>query len=274
MKNFPEGLGAIKTLSFISDPSIIVVGYHDLRFIKPQQNFWTQSHYTVHFVISGSGFLKIGGQTYHIKAGEVFVIPPDEVMMYYPANDDIWSYIWFSVSGEKAAEIFKETGSEVTPPVIIPENSEYIFSVLTGLFVNGKFADEFRIISVFYEFMHCISKHHNSSTDYIKSTIDSNMLDPDFTIEKLCTCCGLSHAQLCRIFKGKYGLTAKRYLIERRIEYAKHLLISTNLSIDAVALLSGYSDHIHFMKEFKRHVGMTAGKYRKNSIKAKRSCPE
>ena len=58
-------------------------------------------------------------------------------------------------------------------------------------------------------------------------------------------------------------MTAKRYLIDRRMEYAKQLLKTTDLNLDAVSLSSGYSDKAHFMKEFKRIYGITAGEYRK-----------
>ena len=60
MNIFPQGAGCSKNLSLISDPAVTVVGYNDLKFIKPQQRFWMQPHFTVHFVLSGSGVLKMG----------------------------------------------------------------------------------------------------------------------------------------------------------------------------------------------------------------------
>ena len=111
--------------------------------------------------------------------------------------------------------------------------------------------------------MHCISKQPGGTTDIVKSMIDSSANDPEFTIARLCRDCGLSHSQLCRVFIKRYGVTAKRYLIDRRMEYAKQLLKTTDLNLDAVSLSSGYSDKAHFMKEFKRIYGITAGEYRK-----------
>ena len=263
MNIFPQGAGGSKNLSIISDPAVTVAGYNDLKYMKPQQRFWMQPHYTVHFVLDGSGELKMAGAVHRISAGQIFIIPPNEAMMYCPMKDDIWRYIWFSVSGDKAGALFAGTGATRLSPVIAPENSEYIASLLTGIFLNGGFADDYRIVSVFYELLHCISKQPGSTTDAIRSMIDSSANDPDFTIAKLCRDCGLSHPQLCRVFIKRYGVTAKRYLIDRRMEYAKRLLRTTDLNIDAVALSSGYSDQAHFMKEFRRIHGTTAGEYRK-----------
>lgn len=263
MNIFPQGAGCSKNLSLISDPAVTVVGYGDLKFIKPQQRFCMQPHFTVHFVLSGSGVLKMDGAVHKISAGQIFIIPPNEAMMYYPERNDIWRYIWFSVSGNRAGTLFANTGATLQSPVITPENSEYIASSLTGIFLNGGFADDYRIVSLFYELLHCISKQPGGTTDIVKSMIDSSANDPEFTIARLCRDCGLSHSQLCRVFIKRYGVTAKRYLIYRRMEYAKQLLKTTDLNLDAVSLSSGYTDKAHFMKEFKRIYGITAGEYRK-----------
>lgn len=65
------------------------------------------------------------------------------------------------------------------------------------------------------------------------------------------------------MFLKEYGIQPKQYLISQRINYAKELLILTDLKLDIVARSCGYNDPVHFMKEFKSRVGVSAGLFRK-----------
>lgn len=262
MNNLPDAIEMIKAIMLDAEAVVTAVGYSDFAFMKPQRSEWVQGHYTLHFVISGSGYLKMGGKVHEIGAGQIFIIPPNEPMMYYPDCEDTWKYIWFTLSARRAGKMLAETGATRDEPVITPEDSGQTASLMMKVFLNGNFADDYRVISVFYELMHRISHQESEKTDNIKSLIDANYADAEFSIAKLCRACGLSHAQLCRVFSEKFGITAKRYLIDKRMEYAKELLRSTELKLATVALSSGYSDPTHFMKEFKRHNGVTAGVYR------------
>ena len=58
-------------------------------------------------------------------------------------------------------------------------------------------------------------------------------------------------------------MTMIRYLTECRVAHACKLLQTTDLSVSAVASSSGFADELHFMKVFKRSVGVTALQYRK-----------
>ena len=52
------------------------------------------------------------------------------------------------------------------------------------------------------------------------------------------------------------------YLIKCRIEKAKKLLGSTDMSIMKVSMMSGYSNPAYFTKHFKRITGITPKEYR------------
>lgn len=263
MSDFPTGKGFEKMLAYTGYPGITTVGYNNLAYWAPQQKPWVQKHYTLHFVLHGSGFLEIDGRRHAVFAQQIFIIPPNELMMYYPNPADQWDYIWFCVNGAGAAALFKSTGANIRHPILQTDYGTHLTAVLSGLFKNGHFADDYRIISVFYEVMHCITQPRSPDRTDIKYMIDRNFQFVEFTIEKLCRDCHLSHAQLCRVFLKHYGVQPKQYLIYRRLEYAKELLRQTDLKLDAVARSCGYGDPIHFMKEFKRREGVSAGQYRK-----------
>lgn len=67
---------------------------------------------------------------------------------------------------------------------------------------------------------------------------------------------------LGQIFKRETGKTYTTYITELRIEKAKELLDSKNLSISEIASSLGFNDYFYFLKTFKRVVGMTPKQYR------------
>lgn len=54
------------------------------------------------------------------------------------------------------------------------------------------------------------------------------------------------------IFHEKFGMTAKQWLIERRLQHALHLIESTPKRIVDIALECGFSHHAHFTDSFRK----------------------
>ena len=75
--------------------------------------------------------------------------------------------------------------------------------------------------------------------------------------------CRITSRRFNDIFKLRYGLTPNRYLIEKKIDYAKQLLSVGYLPISEVSDMVGFSDVYYFSKLFKQETGMTPGHYKK-----------
>lgn len=262
MNTFPTDAGISRLLVPFDGICITSYGYNNFHYIAPQKHPWIQDQYTLHFVLHGSGFLEIGGRKHNILAEQLFVIPPDEPMMYYPNPEDPWDYVWFCISGSSAEALFRNTGASLSSPILKTENGSQIKDTLSHLFDTEDAPDAYMVNAIFYQVLHYLIQPKPKHSNLAKTLIDQNFQSVDFTIEKLCKECGLSHAQLCRNFSANYGISPKQYLIQKRLDYAKKLLIETDLKIDAVAHSCGYLDSANFMKEFKKKVGMSAGQFR------------
>ena len=66
------------------------------------------------------------------------------------------------------------------------------------------------------------------------------------------------------LFKKRMGMGQNEYLTMMRMEYAKHLLKTTNLKVYQVAKRVGYSTIDYFSRLFKAYSGMTPARYRKD----------
>ena len=75
---------------------------------------------------------------------------------------------------------------------------------------------------------------------------------------------GVSANYLTAVFKQSYGLSAAEYLAQKRLEYAKELLVGTNEPILNVAGEVGFDSLSSFYAFFKGHTGITPKNYRDN----------
>lgn len=71
----------------------------------------------------------------------------------------------------------------------------------------------------------------------------------------------ISHFQ--HLYKTFFGCPFQQDIIRARIEFAKFCLLDTDMSIGNLAEYCGYESEIHFMRQFKKTVGMTPSGYRK-----------
>ncbi len=69
---------------------------------------------------------------------------------------------------------------------------------------------------------------------------------------------------LSRKFKECTGHNLSTYVLQIRIDRAKHLLENAKIGIKVVAEQSGFPDRAHFSKVFRRMTGVTPGQYQKN----------
>lgn len=91
--------------------------------------------------------------------------------------------------------------------------------------------------------------------------IDSD-LSADLSLASLAEQQRVSAGYLSTVFKRETGKTVSEYVREKRMRHAAHLLGTTTLQIQTVALHCGIMDVQYFSKLFKRQTGKTPREYR------------
>ena len=84
-------------------------------------------------------------------------------------------------------------------------------------------------------------------------------LDGEITVSTLADECGLSISHFAHSFRQTFGESPYRWLVNRRVEMAKQMLIQTTLPLAQIALKCGFSDQTSFTRSFKRVVGGSPG---------------
>lgn len=256
------------------------VGYDDFEFVEPIKYLRVQPDYTLHFVLKGSGKLFLAGKEFNVRERQLFFLPPNKEIMYYPAEDakdgEKWRYFWFYFSGAEAAKLGLKMGFDLEHPIITPRSPEMIEDIIMSVMsamASGD-ANEYKAKSALFSVVGEIvggettSAGRSELAEQALRYISVNSSNPDFTIESLCTALYTSHSTLCKIFGEKYGMSPMKKLTDLKMNTAAKLLSETNLSIKEAAAMAGYRDEIHFMKMFKKYFGMTATDYREKAEKA------
>lgn len=74
----------------------------------------------------------------------------------------------------------------------------------------------------------------------------------------------ISAGHLSNLLKERLGMSFSEYITAKRVQKAKELLADERLSVEKVANEVGYKDYFYFTKVFKKAVGISPSKYRKN----------
>ena len=98
--------------------------------------------------------------------------------------------------------------------------------------------------------------------DKDRNYIEKNY-DKDITLNDLAEKFAVSVAYLSKAFRIQTGVSFSRYLINKRIEQAKKLLVGTDIPISDISKSIGYDDIQYFYRIFKREVKCTPVNFRR-----------
>ena len=94
--------------------------------------------------------------------------------------------------------------------------------------------------------------------------IDSD-LSANLTLSTLAENQNISPGYLSTLFKKETGKTVSEYIRDKRVKHAAHLLTTTHLQIQTIALHCGIMDVQYFSKIFKKQTGKTPKEYRETA---------
>lgn len=101
----------------------------------------------------------------------------------------------------------------------------------------------------------------NHITDYIAENYR------DITsVTELSKLCYISKSHMYRIFKQELGISLSSYINSLKIDYARELLLTTNMPIVDISAECGFNSTQYLSKIFKIRFGCTPAEYRKKTV--------
>ena len=106
--------------------------------------------------------------------------------------------------------------------------------------------------------MSCADRRLSRAMRYVLSDLSKR-----HPLAKVASIAGLERTYFCKLFQQSVGLTFSSWDRFVRMEYAKELLAKGDLPITTISIDVGYTDVTTFERNFRRFVGRSPSRYRR-----------
>lgn len=236
---------------------------------------------------SGSGdyaFVFFRSDAQVIVRGQAVTVEKNSFIMFRPntphayGSDDMFVNDWLHCNGDNPDPYF----ARIQFPLDEPVQSAHPASISRNLMelynahrLGGPLCDEiinFDLHSLFAKLSNVQRRAHmpKKANPYfyplmeLRNEMYSSPMG-NVSVSSLAKRVNLSQSYFQHMYKELFGCPVTADLINGRLEYAKYLLNNSSLSVKAVAKTCGYENETHFMRQFKKLVGTTPGRYSRHS---------
>ena len=155
-----------------------------------------------------------------------------------------------------------------------PENSQlyrHIFKEMSTHWMSRKSCFEMQATACLYELLallgsEILEKEYGTST-YLRLAPAKEYIEQNFntviTLDIVANYSNMSVTHFRREWSKLYGESALQYRDRIRLSYAKEYLMSGYYTVTEVAEKCGFSDVNYFIRFFKKHTGISPGKFEK-----------
>ena len=259
--------------------------------ISSKQNIRYHRHncYELVYVYEGEVDHVLNGEHHILREGDYFLLSPNDAHKYASINDDPFRIVNFmptlidpmftietpfeeiirhpfigmsykNLSCSPLAVHFSDRSRRLRH-IFINSVTEYkskkigYIGVLRAVAVTGII----ECLRNVYTDRTCVKTSHlvDSIVEYVE-----NNYKTDISFSQMCKKLGYSTQYVSRVFKEYMGMNFSTYLIQTRINAARSLLLSSDMTIQQIGNEVGYSNMTFFYKEFKKFVGETPLSFR------------
>ena len=200
--------------------------------------------------------------TIKLKEHDMLIMCPGE-KIYYEAQT-LWSIQWVGLYGQTVEKHMCSLGICGENPIIKIENyreMEEVFEELYSVCNSPSAQDRCKELALIYHFFSLLwekgprSEAHDIA-ERVKKILDYNF-NRNITMCEIANTLHLDGSYITRKFVEKYAVPPKEYLIQKRMELAKRLLLEAHATVTEVAISVGYEDPLYFSRIFKKRVGIS-----------------
>lgn len=265
-----------------SDLMVYSNGYEEC---EPNHQFGPglRQSWLLHYISVGKGIFTCKGKDYALKAGDLFLCRPGEVVSYKADEKEPWGYGWIGLQGTQMADYFSRTALVDEPVARYDKDSE-----LSLLFIQVQQAyslpdnlKDIRLNGLAYQLLDFLIRNfpkvekEKTSSDVVivQSLIGyiTTHLSKPIRVDQMCKALGVSRSYASKLFTKKTGISLRDYIWKSKESEACRLLEQTSHPIGLIARSLGYDDPLYFSRLFHDKVGMPPSEYRKGKRISTRS---
>lgn len=252
--------------------------YAGEEFCEPGYFFdLNREEYHLHIVLKGKGSFHTDGTLYHLKSGDMFLVPQNQPNYYQADQKDPWHYAWIAFGGSNAWAYLQKAGfsrhsltRKANRPV--EQYVKIVYEILK--YPQLTYAHTLKRMAFFYEFLSLLLQSNTNGINkgtqqaYVERAIHCAQENyPSCTVAEMAEFAGVSRNYLFTLFKQQLHLSPQQYLTQYRMEKAASLLIHTENRVSDIAHAVGYEDPLSFTKTFKKIFRKSPLQFRKEAAK-------
>lgn len=214
---------------------------------------------------------KLSGKSEYYQEGKTY-ISDNKNIIFLPVNSN---YTAKTVEDSECIVVNFKTSTEfenkeLVQISVMPEHQPKLTELLEKLVeLNNKEFCYYASMSILYEIMDLVMSKNNRSQNNafypIIEYINENLSKSNITNKELANLFGYSEVHFRKSFKRQFGISPIQYIIDRRINVAKQLLLSQSFSVTQISEMVGFSSIYHFSRLFKQHTGLSPNQYIKQN---------
>ena len=271
--------------------TVSTVGYEE---IAPGDSYPTRGHadgyyfnceegrelneYQLLYITEGEGLFR----SKHVKEtplreGDMFLLFPDERHSYHPRQETGWKSYWIGFKGRNMDERVKEGFLSVEKPIYhvgYSSEIEQLYKQAYETAVNEPpFAQQMmagivnHMVGVMYALERSIELNknytHRDMIDRARMRI-REALESNLTIQQIAEEMSVSYSNFRKLFKEYTGLSPAVYQQDLKLQRAKELLSTTNMSVKEIAYRLNFDSPDYFSAKFKIKTGRKPREMRKH----------
>jgi len=229
-------------------------------------------NYHIIYILSGSAEITFSNTTIKASKGKAFIVPPN--FKYNITRNvgcshfDIILSVW-DKSSENIWKFFTELtkkGIVFTPTLYF----EYTFDDLKILFALPTeincYSLNVKANSILLSVLE--QSFSDNVSDFKRKIAEITALNKNsLTLKELCELSGYSPTHFERLMMQNFGVSGIEYFNKIKLERICNLLKTTDLNLKEIAEKLEFYDTSHLNTFFKKRMGITPGKYRKDGNK-------
>ncbi|MCQ4088629.1 AraC family transcriptional regulator [Saccharibacillus sp. JS10] len=260
----------------------LITAHHNLCPLDWRELDYKPDYSKFYWIEEGEGWLRIEGQDYYPKPGELFLMPEGVQQSYSVISErpflKYWCHFTAQVGGvnlfklldlnpycsptqpQKVTEIFKD--------IVYHANTDTIYS---KLLVKSKLME---LVSYYMMNLNIdeeqISFQNGSTVNRLTHVLDyiDEHIAQNIAVEELAGIAYMHPNSFIRTFKQYAGMPPIQYVTHKKIEKAKQSLSLTSLSVTEISEQLGFNDTFYFSKQFKKYAGLTPTDYRRQQVRS------
>ena len=263
----------------------------DLLFVEykcvyeeTKAGIWSDTNYFV-FVTSGKKMWKSINNEYIVKTGDSLFVKKGANLVHQYFEEDYCALMIFITDDfiknfmTRFSNVIRKTSEDTSEidSVIRIQLDEYLEAYINSMafFLGAEFLPdknllvhklEELLINIFTrplhknvaKYLHSLSK---DQTTQMKQIMEDNFAF-NLKLEEFAKLCNMSLSSFKRMFNSIFNTSPGKWLTQKRLDFAAHLLLTSDKTVGQIAFESGFEEPSSFIRVFKQKFNCTPLRYR------------